>query len=264
MLKLWLCTRLSPPTQTNFADYLRVLMSVMTMLAHISAISVPMASFAHAVSAANVFFSIIDAPKPICAGVGEDVVDTDANITIENVNFAYPTRHDVKVLDGLSLCIRAGQKTAIVGPSGSGKSTTVALIQRWYELGEADPIASYLRNGLIKIGNTELNNIDLRWWRSQIGLVQQEPFLFDDTVFNNVALGLTGTKWESSSRKVKERLVIKACKEAYAHDFICLLPEVCTRLQCLCTIWADHYPNRAITLLWEIEVCTSVAVKDRG
>ncbi|KAJ4406560.1 hypothetical protein N0V91_004502 [Didymella pomorum] len=184
-----------------------------------------MASFAHAVSAANVFFSIIDAPKPICAGVGEDVVDTDANITIENVNFAYPTRHDVKVLDGLSLCIRAGQKTAIVGPSGSGKSTTVALIQRWYELGEADPIASYLRNGLIKIGNTELNNIDLRWWRSQIGLVQQEPFLFDDTVFNNVALGLTGTKWESSSRKLKERLVIKACKEAYAHDFICLLPE---------------------------------------
>ncbi|KAF3039889.1 hypothetical protein E8E12_003956 [Didymella heteroderae] len=209
----------------NVETLVVVLMSIMTMLAHISAISVPLASFAHAITAANVFFTIIDAPKPTSTGVGGDIVDTAADIVIQNVNFAYPTRHDVKVLDGLSLCIRAGQKTAIVGPSGSGKSTTVALIQRWYELGEADPIASYLRNGLIKIGDTELKNIDLLWWRSQIGIVQQEPFLFDDTVFKNVAFGLTGTKWESSSRKLKERLVIQACKEAYAHDFICLLPE---------------------------------------
>lgn len=212
----------------------RVLMSIMTMLAHISSISVPLASFAHAITAANVFFTIIDAPKPNSAGVGEDAVDTDADIILENVNFAYPTRHDVKVLEGLSLCIRAGQKTAIVGPSGSGKSTAVALVQRWYELGEADPISNYLRNGVIKIGSTELKNIDLRWWRSQIGIVQQEPFLFDDTVFNNVAFGLIGTKWESSSRKLKERLVTKACKEAYAHDFICLLPEVCTRPRYIC------------------------------
>jgi ATP-binding cassette subfamily B (MDR/TAP) protein 1 len=206
-------------------------MSIMTMLAHISAISVPLTSFAHAITAANVFFTIIDAPKPTSTGVGGDVVDMEADITMQNINFAYPTRHDVKVLDGLDMCIRAGQKTAIVGPSGSGKSTTVALIQRWYDLGEADPIANYLRNGLIKIGNTELKDIDLKWWRSQVGLVQQEPFLFDDTIFNNVAFGLTGTRWESSPQRMKERLVIQACKEAYAHAFICLLPEVCARLQ---------------------------------
>ncbi|KAF1930188.1 MDR efflux pump ABC3 [Didymella exigua CBS 183.55] len=209
----------------NVETLVVVLMSIMTMLAHISAISVPLASAAHAITAAKVFFTIIDAPKPISTGVRGDVVETGADIVMQNINFAYPTRHDVKVLDGLTLCIRAGKKTAIVGPSGSGKSTTVALIQRWYELGEADPIASYLRNGLIKIGNTELKNIDLKWWRAQIGIVQQEPFLFDDTIFNNVAFGLTGTKWESSSRKLREQLVIQACKEAYAHDFICLLPE---------------------------------------
>ena len=242
----------------------RVLMSVMTMLAHISAISVPLASAAHAITAANVFFTIIDAPKPNSTGVCGDVVNTEADIVLQHINFAYPTRHDVKVLDGLTLSIRAGKKTAIVGPSGSGKSTTVALIQRWYELGEADPIASYLRNGLVKIGNTELKDIDLRWWRSQIGMVQQEPFLFDDTIFNNVAYGLTGTNWESSTRKLKERLVIQACKEAYAHDFICHLPEVCATFQASFLCRGQSLTGiRATTHLWATEVYTSVAVKDR-
>lgn len=211
-----------------------VLMSIMTMLAHISSVSVPLAAAANAITAAKVFFTIIDAPKPISSGVRGDAVDMHADIVIQDVNVSYLTRHDVKVLDGLSLHIRAGKKTAIVGPSGSGKSTTVALIQRWYDLGEADPIASYLRNGLVKIGNTELKSIDLLWWRSQIGIVQQEPFLFDDTIFNNVAFGLIGTVWESCSKKVKERLVTQACNEAYAHDFISLLPEVCPNFVSRC------------------------------
>ena len=209
----------------------RVLMSVMTMLAHISSVSVPLTAATNAIAAASVFFTIIDAPKPSTSGIQGDAVDMGADIILENINFAYPTRHDVRVLDGLSLHIPAGKKTAIVGPSGSGKSTTIALIQRWYELGEADPIASYLRNGNIKIGETGLRDIDLFWWRSQIGIVQQDLFLFDDTVFHNVAFGLTGTKWECASKKIKEQMVIKACKEAYAHEFIHMLPEVCEDLR---------------------------------
>ncbi|UPX10315.1 uncharacterized protein EKO05_0000981 [Ascochyta rabiei] len=210
---------------SNVETLVVVLMSVMTMLAHISSVSVPLTAATNAIAAASVFFTIIDAPKPVTSGIKEGTVDMNADIVMENINFAYPTRHDVKILDGLSLRILAGKKTAIVGPSGSGKSTTVALIQRWYELGETDPIASYLRNGVIKIGQSELRSIDLFWWRSQIGIVQQDVFLFDDTVFNNVAFGLTGTKWESATEKTKERLVTQACKEAYAHEFICLLPE---------------------------------------
>lgn len=196
------------------------------MLAHISSVSVPLTAATNAIAAASVFFTIIDAPKPSTSGIQGDAVDMGADIVMENINFAYATRHDVKVLDGLSLKILAGKKTAIVGPSGSGKSTTVALIQRWYELGETDPIASYLRNGTIRIGETALKDMDLFWWRSQIGIVQQDLFLFDDTVYNNVAFGLTGTKWECAPRKIKEQMVIKACKEAYAHEFICSLPKV--------------------------------------
>jgi len=202
-------------------------MSVMTMLAHISAVSVPLTSVFNAISAASIFFTIIDAPKPSSAGSKGDIAFSDDDITLENVNFAYPTRHDVKVLRNLTLSIPAGKTTAIVGPSGSGKSTVVALLQRWYELGGSDPIAQYLRNGTIKIGNTNLNEIDLYWWRSRIGFVQQEPFLFDDTIYKNVEHGLVGTEWEYAHEDRKKCLVEQACREAYADEFILKLPQVC-------------------------------------
>lgn len=66
----------------------------------------------------------------------------------------------------------------------------------------------------------------MKWWRSQIGLVQQEPFLFNTTIFKNVEYGLIGTEWENETREVKERLVKCACEEAYAAEFIEQLPDV--------------------------------------
>jgi ATP-binding cassette subfamily B (MDR/TAP) protein 1 len=204
----------------------RVLMSVMTMLAHISSVSVPLTAATHAIKAAQIFFSIIDAPKPTTIGVQEEAISFADDIVLGNVNFAYPARHNVKILNNLSLRIPAGKTTAIVGPSGSGKSTIVSLIQRWYEIGEADSIANYLRNGTIKISDRNLKDVDLRWWRSRIGLVQQEPFLFNDTVFANIAFGLVGTEWEYASEDLKLHLVAEACKESHADEFIRSLPQV--------------------------------------
>jgi len=68
--------------------------------------------------------------------------------------------------------------------------------------------------------------VDLKWWRSQIGLVQQEPFLFNDTLLKNVEYGLIGTEWEKSPKDEKKALVEQACKEAFADEFIDRLPEV--------------------------------------
>ncbi|KAF2015176.1 ABC multidrug transporter-like protein [Aaosphaeria arxii CBS 175.79] len=209
----------------NVETLVVVLMSVMTMLAHINSISVPLNAASNAITAASIFFTIIDAPKPSTTGVQDEGVDLNADIVLENIHFAYPTRHDVKILNGLTLRIPHGQKTAIVGASGSGKSTTVALIQRWYELGGTDALTNYLRNGSIRIGDRPLNEIDLYWWRAQIGFVQQEPFLFNDTIFNNVKHGLVGTRWEYACTELKKDLVYNACKEAFADDFIQLLPE---------------------------------------
>ena len=68
--------------------------------------------------------------------------------------------------------------------------------------------------------------MELKWWRSQIGLVQQEPFLFDDTIERNVAYGLVGTPWEDEPEVQKAVRVWEACREAFADEFIARLPDV--------------------------------------
>lgn len=79
--------------------------------------------------------------------------------------------------------------------------------------------------GAIQIGQTNLQEVDLKWWRSQIGLVQQEPFLFNDTLFNNVAFGLCGTNMQDLLKEEKMKMVEEACREAYAEEFISKLPQ---------------------------------------
>lgn len=79
--------------------------------------------------------------------------------------------------------------------------------------------------GSITVGGINIRDVDLKWWRSHIGLVQQEPFLFNDTIFNNVAFGLCGTPLQDATREEKVALVEEACREAYAEDFITELPK---------------------------------------
>ncbi|KAM0318437.1 hypothetical protein ACHAO8_001828 [Botrytis cinerea] len=205
-----------------------VLSSIMTIVMSIGGIAAPITAAAQAAGAAGILFSIIDAPQPKTNGVKAPKVSSREDIVLENVNFAYPLRHDVKVLDNLSVRFPAGKLTAIVGASGSGKSTIVGLIERWYELDgnlTDNAITLFFRNGTISVGGRKLHEIDLKWWRSQIGLVQQEPFLFNTTIYRNVEYGLIGTKWEHETYEKKRRLVRRACKEAFADEFIKRLPE---------------------------------------
>ncbi|KAL1853083.1 hypothetical protein Plec18170_005665 [Paecilomyces lecythidis] len=206
-----------------------------------------------AISASGGFFEIIDSDRVQRDGIQEPQVSAHADIEFHNVAFAYPTRKEVQVLKGFSARFEKGKNTALVGPSGSGKSTLVGLLERWYQLGEVEepqktgvdaPSASDGTEKTINVDNIEnseraqvdcgsitidghnINSLNLKWWRSQIGLVQQEPFLFNDTILNNVAHGLLGSKWENEPSEVKEQLVKDSCKEAYADEFINRLPEV--------------------------------------
>lgn len=100
------------------------------------------------------------------------------DIEFQNVKFAYPTRLGATVFESLSLKIPSGSTVAFVGSSGSGKSTVVALLERFY-----DPLS-----GTINLdGKIKIDEIDLKWLRSQISMVGQEPRLFNTTVFENIA-----------------------------------------------------------------------------
>ena len=134
------------------------------------------------------------------------------HLSLQGVSFAYPARPSTKVLNNIYLDFDAGKVTAIVGASGSGKSTIIALLERWY-----DPVEGY-----ILLDGHDLKELNVHWLRSQIGYVQQEPVLFNDTIYANVAHGLYGRTNLSEAKKRK--LVKAACVEANADTFIRSLP----------------------------------------
>eukprot|EP00928_Gymnodinium_smaydae_P080986 TRINITY_DN64573_c0_g1_i2.p1 TRINITY_DN64573_c0_g1~~TRINITY_DN64573_c0_g1_i2.p1 ORF type:complete len:1276 (+),score=263.78 TRINITY_DN64573_c0_g1_i2:301-3828(+) len=128
-------------------------------------------------------------------------------ITFQDVKFSYPFRPDVTVLNGVNFTVKAGQSVGLVGPSGGGKSTIMSLLQRFY-----DP-----SGGQILIGYPEmaLSDVDIRWWRKNVGFVGQEPILFDTTVKANVLYGLDEAAGETIS---DERL--EECKVMAHLDFL--------------------------------------------
>ncbi|CAE7445539.1 Abcb1 [Symbiodinium sp. CCMP2592] len=119
--------------------------------------------------------SKIDATQP--TGRIESI--GDGNIEFKDVYFWYPHRPEVRVLKKLNFKIEKGQAVALVGFSGSGKSTVIQLLQRFY-----DPQA-----GSIQVGGQNLRDLNVAWWRKQVGMVGQEPVLFDVTLEENVRYG---------------------------------------------------------------------------
>ena len=135
-------------------------------------------------------------------------------ITLEGVDFSYPSRLGVPIVKDLFINFPAGKTTALVGASGSGKSTIISLVERFY-----DPLA-----GVVKIDGVDIKDLNVRWLRSQIGLVSQEPTLFATTIKGNVAHGLIGTPYEHVSEEEQFELIKAACIKANADGFISKLP----------------------------------------
>jgi ATP-binding cassette subfamily B (MDR/TAP) protein 1 len=203
-----------------------------------------------AAAASSEVFEIIDAPVTNQTGfTPPDSSAFQGALRFKKVEFSYPSRPNSLILNQLNVTFESGQVTAIVGPSGSGKSTIVGLIERWYEPSspadvlsvstdmeykqefdifknsEARFSSSITSNSGIYISDLNVQNINVKWLRSKIGLVQQEPFLFNDTIFQNVANGLSGTRWEHANHTVKLTMVEDACRQAFADEFISKLPE---------------------------------------
>ena len=124
------------------------------------------------------------------------------DIELVDVSFAYPTASDCLVCQGCTLNIPAGATVALCGRSGSGKSTIIQLIERFY-----DP-----HEGRVLLDGVDLKTLNVRWLRAQLGLVSQEPVLFQGTVAQNIAYG---KPTEASQEEIEA-----AAKMANAHSFI--------------------------------------------
>ena len=122
----------------------------------------------------------------------------------------------MEVLKGLSLSVQQGKTLALVGPSGCGKSTVVSLIERFY-----DP--SLEESGKVEMDKRDLHQLNIQWLRSKIGLVSQEPVLFDGSIADNIRYG-------DLSREISDEEVEVAASAANIHDFIMSQPKVSSPL----------------------------------
>ncbi|XP_069816579.1 ATP-binding cassette sub-family B member 5 isoform X2 [Dendropsophus ebraccatus] len=166
--------------------------------------------YAKARSAASHLFALFNREPAIDSYSlkGQKPGNFQGNLELCQISFKYPSRPDVDVLKDLSVTIRSGQTVAFVGSSGCGKSTSVQLLQRFY-----DPC-----QGAVLFDSIDIKSLNVQWLRSQIGIVSQEPVLFDCSIAENIAYG-------DNSRKVTMEEIQRAAKAANIHSFIEELPE---------------------------------------
>ncbi|KAF6150100.1 hypothetical protein GIB67_035710 [Kingdonia uniflora] len=137
---------------------------------------------------------------------GEILEKVSGEVEFKNVEFAYPSRPETVICKDFTLKVPAGKTVALVGGSGSGKSTVIALLERFY-----DPLG-----GEILLDGVAIKKLQLKWLRSQMGLVSQEPCLFATSIKENILFGKEDATLEQ---------VMDAAKAANAHNFISQLPQ---------------------------------------
>ncbi|KAH9291389.1 hypothetical protein KI387_043418 [Taxus chinensis] len=164
--------------------------------------------FSEACTAAFKIFEMIHRVPEINSEdmTGEVLEKVSGEIEIRSVEFIYPSRPDTVILSDFSLIIPSGKTVALVGSSGSGKSTVISLIERFY-----NPL-----RGEILLDGMNIQNLQIKWLRTQIGLVSQEPALFATSIYENLLFGKEDATMDD---------VLNAAKASNAHDFISQLPD---------------------------------------
>lgn len=187
-------------------DLVAYTMYVTTLLTTIRRIIEFAEQFQRGMTGIERFQEIMDVTPDIRDKKGaKPLSDVKGNIEFDHVSFEYADDH-TQVLNDICLKIRPGERIALVGPSGGGKTTLCNLLPRFYDT----------TGGTISIDGTDVRDITLRSLRSNIGVVQQDVYLFSGTVFENILYGRPGASRED---------VIKAAKMAGAHEFITELKD---------------------------------------
>lgn len=187
-------------------DYAAYLLYVSTLIAAIRRIVEFTEQFQRGMTGIERFYEIMDVPAEIVdAPNAKELSEAVGNIEFQNVRFGYADGEG-EVLSGIDLSVKAGENIAIVGPSGGGKTTLVNLIPRFYDVTE----------GKIMLDGTDIKEYTQKSLRENIGVVQQDVYLFSGTVYENIAYGLPGASYEDVKR---------AAHDAGCDDFISKLPE---------------------------------------
>ena len=183
----------------NFFSFLAAMMLAYQPVKSLTKVNI---AISQGLSAAKRILPIIDIKNEIEKNDSSDEIKlNDGTITFENINFHYYSNPDNQVLKNISIKIKGGKMTALVGHSGSGKSTLLNMIPRIY-----NPTS-----GLIKIDNQDLSKFNLSSIRKQISIVDQNTTLFDDTVYNNI---------KYAQPNASEEEIFKAAKLSMSEEFI--------------------------------------------
>lgn len=194
--------------EINTVDLLTYLLYVSTLMLTVEVIMNYTEQFQQAMSGFARYVEVIDEPVTISDNEQEEASETinfDGEIKFDNVTFKYEKKGGI-VLRNMNFTVKSGENIAIVGPSGAGKTTIANLIPRFYDI----------QSGDILIGNKSIKTMSLKKLRENIGVVQQNVYLFNGSVKKNILYGRPNATMDE---------VISAAKKAGADEFISKLPE---------------------------------------
>ncbi|MFM2247971.1 MAG: hypothetical protein RL071_4046 [Pseudomonadota bacterium] len=202
---LWMGGTMLVEGTLSVGDLTSFLMYTLTVAFSIGALSSLYEDFSKAIGASARVFELMDRQPEQKTG-GARPAAVRGEVSLQDVHFAYPTRPDAPVLQGLQLELAPGEQVALVGPSGGGKSTVAALLSRFY-----DP-----QGGEILLDGAPLRSLDAGWLREQVGVVSQEPILFATSITENIRYG----RPDATTAQV-----MAAAQAANAHDFVSAFPD---------------------------------------
>ena len=215
-LAFWMGSRFLVDGDVSLSEILTIVLAIVIGASSLGHIGPNIEAFTTAVAASSKIYSTINRVSTMdpTSAAGNHLRHLSGEIEFKGIKHIYPSRTEI-VLEDFDLVIPARKTTAIIGASGSGKSTLISLIERFYR-----PV-----KGTIHLDGNDISNLKLSWLRQQISLVQQEPILFDDSIFNNIKSGLDEAAFGHGSDKEQRSRILEAAKSANAHDFILALPH---------------------------------------
>ena len=192
----------------NFGEYSTFIVSVNLFIAPVQTLIQFMEQWQNGATGFRRFIEIMDIPEEQDDPGAVDIGEVQGEIELRDVSFSYEKDGRRDVLEHVSLGVGKGAKMALVGPSGGGKTTICHLIPRFYRLGEND--------GSILIDGKDIRSVTMESLRRNIGIVQQDVFLFAGTIRDNIAYG---------NPEATDEQILDAAKKANLHEFVSGLPD---------------------------------------